>query len=67
VDQGDTFKTVALGLGVGAGVAALATVVLYFATAPNEGGDGARKPATSIAVVPWGTPGEGGVSLVGHF
>ena len=36
VDQGDAFKTMAIGLGVGAGVAAVATVVLYFTTAPKD-------------------------------
>jgi hypothetical protein len=69
VDQGDTFKTVAIGLGVGAGVAAVATVVLYFTTAPKTG-DSAKgsENAPEIAATPWVTPsGEGGIAVFGTF
>ncbi|HEX6766596.1 MAG TPA: hypothetical protein VF103_13980, partial [Polyangiaceae bacterium] len=65
VDQGDTFKTVAIGLGVGAGVAAVATVVLYFTTAPKT--QAAAGDAPTVAVVPWATPGSGGVAVFGRF
>lgn len=69
VDQGDTFKTVAIGLGVGAGVAAVATVVLYFTTAPKTG-DSAKgsEKALEVAATPWVTPsGEGGLAVFGTF
>jgi len=67
-DQGDTFKTAAIGLGVGAGVAAVTTVVLYFTTAPKAGSAARGKPAApSVAVVPWATPASGGVAVFGQF
>lgn len=68
VDQGDTFKTLAIGLGVGAGVAAVATVVLYFTTAPKTG-ESARDAASgpSVAVVPWASPDSGGLAVFGQF
>jgi tetratricopeptide (TPR) repeat protein len=68
VDQGDAFKTVAIGLGVGAGVAAVATVVLYFTTAPKTG-ESAREEASapSVAVVPWASPDSGGLAVFGQF
>jgi hypothetical protein len=69
VDQGDTFKTVAIGLGVGAGVAAVATVVLYFTTAPKTGASAKGSESTSeVAATPWVTPsGDGGVTVFGRF
>lgn len=67
VDQGDTFKTVAIGLGVGAGVAAVATVVLYFTTAPKTGDAAKAADAPSVAVVPWMTTSDGGVAVFGTF
>jgi hypothetical protein len=67
VDQGDTFKTVAIGLGVGAGVAAVTTVVLYFVTAPKTGESAERAPAPPVAVVPWATPESGGIAVFGQF
>ena len=68
VDQGDSFKTVAIGLGVGAGVAAVATVVLYFTTAPKTG-ETARDaaPSPEVAVVPWATSASGGLAVFGTF
>ena len=68
VDQGDTFKTTAIVLGVGAGVAAVTTVVLYFVTAPKTG-ESARNASglSSVAVVPWATPNEGGIAMFGRF
>jgi hypothetical protein len=68
VDQGDTFKTVAIGLGVGAGVAAVATVVLYFTTAPKTGAaasDASSSP--EVAVLPWATTASGGLAVFGRF
>jgi hypothetical protein len=68
VDQGDTFKSVAIGLGVGAGVAAATTVVLYFVTAPKTGESAHRTPAgPEVAVVPWATPESGGIAVFGQF
>jgi hypothetical protein len=68
VDQGDTYKTVAIGLGVGAGVAAVATVVLYFTTAPKTGEAAGNSPSVpDVAVVPWATPNETGLAVFGRF
>ncbi len=67
VDQGDTFKTVAIGLGVGAGVAAVATVVLYFTTAPKTGEAAKAADGPSVAVLPWMTTSDGGVAVFGTF
>jgi tetratricopeptide (TPR) repeat protein len=68
VDQGDAFKSVAIGLGVGAGVAAVATVVLYFTTAPNTGSTSAEaSSAPDVAVLPWATPASGGFAVFGRF
>jgi len=69
VDQGDTFKTVAIGLGVGAGVAAVATVVLYFTTAPRTGDAAKGSQSTpEVAATPWVTPsGDGGLAVFGTF
>jgi tetratricopeptide (TPR) repeat protein len=68
VDQGDTFKTTAIVLGVGAGVAAVATVVLYFTTAPKTGESAQNASGlSSVAVVPWATPNEGGIAVFGQF
>jgi hypothetical protein len=68
VEQGDTFKTTAIILGVGAGVAAVTTVVLYFVTAPRTGESAENASGlSSVAVVPWATPNEGGVAVFGRF
>jgi tetratricopeptide (TPR) repeat protein len=69
-EQGDTFKTITIVAGIGAGVMAATTVVLYFTTAPKNGASsGEKKPPAgpSYAVVPWVAPGEGGLSLSGRF
>jgi hypothetical protein len=69
-DQGDTFKTITIVAGVGAGVMAATTVVLYFTTAPkvsSSSDSGAKAPARSFTVVPWLAPGEGGLSVSGRF
>jgi tetratricopeptide (TPR) repeat protein len=68
VNQGDTFKSVAIGLGVGAGVAAVTTVVLYFVTAPKTGESAHRAPTSpGVAVMPWVTPESGGIAVFGQF
>jgi hypothetical protein len=68
VDQGDAFKSVAIGLGVGAGVAAVATVVLYFTTAPKTGSSAENAvSASDVAVLPWATPASGGLAVFGRF
>jgi hypothetical protein len=66
-DQGDTFKTVAIVAGVGAGVMAATTVVLYFTTAPKSQASAAKPAPRSFAVTPWLAPGEGGLSVSGSF
>jgi hypothetical protein len=66
-DQGDTFKSVAIVAGIGAGVMAATTVVLYFTTASKQPPAGAKSPARSFAVTPWLGPGEGGLSVSGKF
>ncbi|HEY3493729.1 MAG TPA: hypothetical protein VGK73_03540 [Polyangiaceae bacterium] len=69
-DQGDTFKTIAIASGVGAGVMAVTTVVLYFTTAPKTS-QAAEKPKRdgrpSYAVTPWVAPDSAGLSLGGRF
>jgi hypothetical protein len=67
VDQGDTFKTVATVAGIGAGVMAVTTVVLYFATAPKEGAESAQAEPSTLGVLPWVSGSEGGVSVFGRF
>jgi hypothetical protein len=67
VDKGDSFKTVATFVGVGAGVMAVTTVVLYFTTAEREGGSPSALARTRLAVVPWVSPGKGGLSVSGRF
>jgi hypothetical protein len=68
-EQGDTFKTVTIVAGVGAGVMAATTVVLYFTTAPKTSSPSASKAKErgSFALVPWVAPGEGGLTLSGRF
>jgi hypothetical protein len=67
VDQGDTFKTVATVAGIGAGVMAVTTVVLYFATAPRQGAESAEAEPSRFGVLPWVSDSEGGVSVFGRF
>lgn len=66
-DQGDTFKTVATVAGIGAGVMAVTTVVLYFATAPRESAPAAKSESSKLAVLPWVSGSEGGVTVFGRF
>lgn len=65
VDQGDTFKTVATVAGIGAGVMAVTTVVLYFATAPRENAPASE--SSNVTVLPWLSGSDGGVSVFGRF
>jgi hypothetical protein len=65
VDRGDSRKTVAMFLGIGAGVMAAATVTTYFLTS-SSGGD-AGVAGSHVAVVPWLSPGNGGVAVSGRF
>lgn len=67
IDQGDTFRTVATVAGIGAGVMAVTTVVLYFATAPREGEASSKAEPSKLAVLPWINGSEGGVSVFGRF
>jgi hypothetical protein len=67
VDQGDSFKTVATVAGIGAGVMAVTTVVLYFTTAPRAGEASSKSESPSVAVLPWVSDSEGGVSVFGRF
>jgi hypothetical protein len=68
VDKGDTYKTVATITGIGAGVMAVTTVVLYFVTAEqtSEASSASFDPKR-VAVVPWLGSGTGGVSVSGRF
>ena len=67
VDRGDSYKTVATFVGVGAGVMAVTTVVLYFVTAEREGSSPSALARTRLAVVPWVSSGKGGLSISGRF
>jgi hypothetical protein len=67
VDRGDSYKTVATFVGIGAGVMAVTTVVLYFVTAEREGSSPSALARTRLAVVPWVSPGKGGLSISGRF
>lgn len=70
VNKGDSFKTVATVAGIGAGVMAVTTVVLYFVTAdsgaePGETGSARTRPG--MAVLPWFGSQSGGLSVAGSF
>jgi len=67
VDRGDSFKTVATVAGIGAGVMAATTVVLYFVTAERENEPASGLARTRLAVVPWIAAGNGGVNISGRF
>jgi hypothetical protein len=67
VDRGDSFKTVATVAGIGAGVMAATTVVLYFVTADRESAPASALARTRLAVVPWIGSGNGGVNISGRF
>ena len=66
VDRGDSYKTVATFVGIGAGVMAVTTVVLYFVTA-EDGGEASAGTPPKLAVLPWLGAGKGGVSVAGRF
>jgi hypothetical protein len=68
-ERGDSFKTFAIVSGIGAGVLAVTTIVLYFATAPEERvspGSATRSPL-ELEVAPAFAPGAGSLSLIGRF
>jgi hypothetical protein len=68
VDKGDSFKTVATVAGIGAGVMAVTTGVLYFVTADRGSETGSARARPGIAaVVPWFGSQSGGVSVSGRF
>jgi len=67
VDKGDSYKTVATVVGIGAGVMAATTVVLYFVTAEREGASSSALARAQLAVVPWISGGKGGVTISGRF
>jgi len=67
VNKGDSFKTVATVAGVGAGVMAVTTGVLYFVTADRDSETGSARARPGIAVLPWFGSQSGGVSVSGRF
>jgi hypothetical protein len=67
VDKGDSYKTVATVVGIGAGVMAATTVVLYFVTAERGGASTSALARTRLAVVPWISGSKGGLSISGRF
>jgi hypothetical protein len=67
VDRGDSYKTVATVVGIGSGVMAVTTVVLYFTTAERENAPAGAFARHQLAVVPWVSPGKGGLSISGRF
>jgi tetratricopeptide (TPR) repeat protein len=66
VKKGDNLKTVATVAGVGAGVMAVTTVVLYFVTA-EKGSTASSAPLSRVAVLPWFDAKQGGLSVSGRF
>jgi hypothetical protein len=66
VDRGDNYKRIATVVGVGAGLMAATTVVLYFVTADSEGGEAKVAPA-ELAVLPWFGAHSGGLGVAGRF
>lgn len=66
VKKGDNLKTVATVAGVGAGVMAVTTVVLYFVTA-DSGSTVSSAPLSHVAVLPWFDAKHGGLSVSGRF
>jgi tetratricopeptide (TPR) repeat protein len=67
VNKGDSFKTVATVAGIGAGVMAVTTGVLYFVTAERESETGSARARPGIAVLPWFGSQGGGLSVSGRF
>jgi hypothetical protein len=66
-DRGDSFKTFAIVSGIGAGVLAVTTAVLYFVTASDAPSDGTAKSPPPLWVVPSFAPGTGTLNVVGRF
>jgi len=66
VKKGDGLKTVATVAGIGAGVMAVTTAVLYFVTA-DDGRTASSAPFSRVAVLPWLDSKQGGVSVAGRF
>jgi hypothetical protein len=66
-DRGDSFKTFAMVSGIGAGVLAVTTAVLYLVTASDAPSDGSTANAPSLWVVPTFAPGAGTLNVVGNF
>jgi hypothetical protein len=66
-DRGDSFKTFAIVSGIGAGVLAVTTAVLYFVTAPDAPSDGTAQNSPALWVVPTFAPGSGTLNVVGRF
>lgn len=66
-DRGDSLKTFAIVSGVGAGVLAVTTVVLYFVTASDEPSGSASSTPAGVWVVPTFAPGSGTLTVVGRF
>jgi hypothetical protein len=64
VKRGDSEKKIATIAGIGAGVMAVTTVVLYFVTAEHEPASG---EASAFRVLPWFTPGNSGLAVSGSF
>jgi hypothetical protein len=67
VKKGDNFKTVATVAGIGAGVLAVTTGVLYFVTADKDSATGSARTRPGVAVLPWFGSQGGGVSVAGRF
>ncbi|HEX5101926.1 MAG TPA: hypothetical protein VFV94_20600 [Polyangiaceae bacterium] len=67
VDKGDSYKTVATVVGIGSGVMAVTTVVLYFTTAERRGPPQGLLERHQVAFVPWVSGGKGGLSISGRF
>jgi hypothetical protein len=66
-DRGDSFKTFAIVSGVGAGVLAVTTAVLYFVTASDEPSGSAGTTPPGVWVVPGVAPGTATLTVVGRF
>jgi tetratricopeptide (TPR) repeat protein len=66
VNTGDSYKTVATVVGIGAGVMAVTTVVLYFVTA-DDGQTAKSTSPSHFAVLPWFDSKHGGLTVAGRF
>jgi hypothetical protein len=66
-DRGDSFKTFAIVSGIGAGVLAVTTGVLYFVTASDEPSDATQAKAPALWVLPSFAPGSSTLTIGGRF